>query len=372
MSDLKYWLALNLLPDIGPFYARRLLSAFGSPENIFQMPAGELKKIEGIGENRAKSIAGFRQWDIVDKEISYAEKNNIKILPFKDPLYPERLRQIPDAPLLLYVKGDIKDDDKYAIAIVGSRTPTDYGLQVAERISYKLAAYGLTVVSGMARGIDGASHKGALMAGGRTLAVLGSVIDVPYPLENKGLMRALVPSGALISEFPLGTKPNTGNFPKRNRIISGLSLGVLVIEAGVDSGSLITVGYALEQGREVFAVPGNITSKTSKGTNDLIKKGAKLVENADEIINELAPQIKVILKEAQGAERQQNISAPAPHMTESEKKVYNILCKGPKHIDAITREINIPASEALSTLLSLELKGAVRQMDGKNFLAANC
>ena len=363
MSDLKYWLALNFLPDIGPVIARRLISVFGNPENIFQMPGSELRKIEGLGENRVKSIVGFKQWDVIHKEIVHTIKNNARLIAFNDEAYPEGLKRIPDAPLIFYVKGEIKDEDKYAIAIVGSRTPTNYGLQIAEKMAHKIAGYGLTVVSGMARGIDAASHRGALRAKGRTIAVLGSGIDVPYPPENKGLMNAISSSGAVISEFPLSTKPNRENFPRRNRIISALSLGVVVVEATVDSGSLITVGYALEQGKEVFAVPGNITSKNSKGTNDLIKKGAKLVEGAEEIIDELRPQIKGILKE-------DNLVAEKtlPEMTDDEKRFYNYLGNEPKHIDVISRENNISVNKTLSILLSLELKGVVRQTEGKNFV----
>ncbi len=362
MSDLKYWLALNFLPEIGPVLARKLLSVFGNPENIFQLSINKLKKIENIGENRARSIVGFKQWDMVQREIDSTIKNNARLITINDKSYPEGLRRIPDAPLVLYIKGEIKDDDKYAIAIVGSRLSTDYGLRVAEEISYKIASYGLTVVSGMARGIDTASHKGALKASCRTIAVLGSGIDVPYPPENRMLMSSIVSSGAVISEFPLGTQPNRENFPKRNRIISALSFGVVVIEATVDSGSLITVGYALEQGKEVFAVPGNITSRKSKGTNDLIKKGAKLVESAEEIIDELRPQIKGVLREEKLFS-----GKPLPAMTDDEKTLYNCLDNEPKHIDTIVRETNMSTGKVLSILLNLELKGAVGQTDGKRF-----
>lgn len=363
MSDLKYWLALNFLPDIGPVIARRLISVFGNPENVFQASMGELKKVEGLGENRIKSIVNFKQWDVIYKEIDNTIKNNARLIAFNDKAYPEGLKRIPDAPLILYVKGEIKEEDKYAIAIVGSRTPTNYGIQIAEKMAYKTADYGLTVVSGMARGIDAASHRGALRAKGRTIAVLGSGIDVPYPPENKGLINGISSSGAVISEFPLGTKPNRENFPRRNRIISALSLGVVVVEATVNSGSLITVGYALEQGKEIFAVPGNVTSSTSKGTNDLIKKGAKLVENAEEIIDELMPQIKGVLKE------QRLISEKAlPTMTDDEKLIYNCLGNEPKHVDTIIRETKMSISKALSILLNLELKGIVRQVEGKKFL----
>jgi len=362
MSDIKYWLAFNFIPDIGPVLAGRLLSAFGSPENIFQMSASELKQVEDIGETRAKNIVSFNQWDIIDREIEKAEKSRVQLIPRNDRAYPEMMKRIHGAPTVLYVKGELKDTDRYAIAMVGSRISSNYGMQIAERMGHKLSASGLTVVSGMARGIDSVSHKGALKAGGRTIAVLGSGLDVPYPPENRRLMNEIAVSGAVISEFPFGTLPNKENFPRRNRIISALSLGVIVVEAALDSGSLITVAYALEQGREVFAVPGNITSRNSKGTNDLIKKGAKLVESAEEVLDELSPQIKGILRE-----EKMNSEKSLPVMTDDEKTLYNYLNNEPKHIDSIIREINMPTSRALSILLNLELKGIVRQLQGKHF-----
>lgn len=360
-SELPYWLALISIPDIGPVVARRLLSAFGSPENIFRMPVEELKKVEGIGENRLKSITGFRQWDRIHKEIDAACAKDINLITLSSPSYPEGLRRIHDAPLVLYVKGNLMDNDKYAVAMVGSRTATDYGMRIAEKMSHKLASSGLTVVSGLARGIDTASHKGALKAGGRTIAVLGSGVDVPYPSSNRGLMSAIESSGAVVSEFPLGTPPNKENFPRRNRIISALSFGTVVVEAALDSGSLITVAYALEQGKEVFAVPGNITSRNSRGSNDLIKKGAKLVESAEEVINELRPQLKGVLRE----DNMQPEKLPA--MTADETELYKCMSSEPRHIDAIIREINITSGKALSLLLNLELKGVIRQTQGKHF-----
>ena len=362
MSDLQYWLALNSLPDIGPVVARRLLSAFGSPENIFQMPVEDLRRVEGVGENRVKGITVFNKWDAIQKEIDSAELRDVKFITLNDSAYPEALKRIHDAPLVLYVKGGMMESDKYAVAMVGSRTSTAYGMEVAEKMAHKLALSGLTVVSGMARGIDTASHKGALKAGGRTIAVLGSGIDVPYPASNRGLMREVQSSGAVISEFPFGTPPNKENFPRRNRIISALSFGIIVVEAALDSGSLITVGYALEQGKEVFAVPGNVTSRSSRGTNDLIKKGAKLVENAGEVINELRPQLKGVLREDNV-----NTAKKLPEMTDDERALYNYLDTEPRHIDTIIREIRMTTGKALSLLLNLELKGIVRQTQGKLF-----
>lgn len=352
-----------MLPEIGPVLSKRLLSAFGEPENIFNMDLRQLMMVEDIGEERARRITGFREWDRVDKEIELITKNNVRLITIKDGQYPDGLRQLSGAPVVLYTKGEIDGSDKYAIAMVGSRAPTYYGNQVAERMSYDLATKGLTIVSGMARGIDTSSHRGALRVGGRTIAVVGSGLDVPYPVENKRLMEEIISCGAVISEFPMGTLPEKGNFPRRNRLISALSLGVVVVEATIDSGSLITVGYALEQGKEVFAVPGNITSKKSKGTNDLIKKGARLVESADEVIEELKPQLIGIIKEdRQGGRRS------LPQMTEDEEAIFKSLGHEPRHIDDIIRESKIPINKALSLLLSLELKGIVKQMDGKRFI----
>jgi DNA processing protein len=350
-----------MLSDIGPVLARRLLTALGSPENIFHASLKELKTVEDIGDERAKKIIEFDQWEVVQREIDGIMKNNAKLITINDSSYPEGLRYLYDAPLILYVKGDFKETDRYAIAIVGSRTPTHYGIHMAEEMSYALASYGLTIVSGMARGIDSASHRGALKAKGRTIAVLGSGIDIPYPPENRELMNMIASSGAVISEFPLGIQPEKGNFPRRNRIISALSAGVIVIEATQDSGSLITVGYALEQGKEVFAVPGNVTSKNSKGTNDLIKKGAKLVENAEDVIEELKPQINDVFKEGDISEK------TLPLLNEEEKRLYSCLNTEPKHIDIIIRESGVPINRALSILLNLELKGIVNQTEGKRF-----
>jgi DNA processing protein len=363
MSDLRYWIALNSLPEVGPVLARRLLSAFGTPDTIFQMPLRELMGIENMGENRARGIVSFQDWERVQKELEKADKKGIRVITQHDEEYPSSLRNVHGAPLVLYARGRIEDHDRYSVAMVGSRAPTEYGLHVAERISSQIASFGLSVVSGMARGIDAASHRGALRAGGRTLAVLGSGIDVPYPPENIRLMKAIETAGAVLSELPLGTPPNRENFPKRNRIISALSLGVVVVEATVDSGSLITVRYALEQGREVFALPGNITSKKSCGTNNLIKNGARLIENAEEIIEELRPQIKGILRE-----RRLSSDAALPQMSDEEKTIYGFLDDEPKHIDAITRNADMPSSKTLSILLSLELKGVVKQIEGKRFI----
>ncbi|MEW6674886.1 MAG: DNA-processing protein DprA [Nitrospirota bacterium] len=358
MSDPSYWIALSMLPDIGPASCRSLLSVFGTPEGIFNVGLDDLLSVEGIGIFRAENIKRFSLWKDVEKQLRVLEKKGIKVIGFGDLSYPEMLREIEDAPIVIYTKGDIQPEDRYSIAIVGSRKPTPYGTSVTEEISEELASMGFTIVSGMARGIDALSHMGALRSGGRSIAVLGSGIDVPYPPENKGLMNKIIDSGCIVSEFPPGTPPNRENFPRRNRLISGLSLGVLVIEATSDSGSLITARHAIEQNREVFAIPGNIISPNSEGTNELIKQGAKLVQKTGDIVEELAPVLKGFIKFRDKVKIE---------VTDEERNLCDVLTGEPKHIDVISRESGLPASKALGILLGLELKGVVRQTGGKRF-----
>jgi DNA processing protein len=367
-DDLKYWLALTSVKDIGPVIAKRLLSALRSPKSIFESGADNLKGVGGISESKIKGIYEFDSWDAVEKEIEAVKKHNIRIIRYTDKEYPESLRHIDDSPVILYAKGNFTKKDKYAIAIVGSRNMTLYGRKITETIASELASYGLTIVSGMARGIDTVSHKGALDAGGRSIAVLGSGLDNPYPPENKGLFEELASAGCVISEFPIGTPPNRENFPQRNRLISALSLGVLVVEATANSGSLITANYALEQGKDVFAIPGNITSRNSEGTNTLIQKGAKLVQNVDDILEEIAPQLKGLVGSSK------NISGKilsrdheGLEITDEEKAICNILGSEPKHIDTVAREVKIQPARLLGLLLGLEIKGIVKQTEGKRF-----
>jgi len=350
-----------MVPDVGPVGAGKLLTVFGTPEDIFGADFDELTAVEGIGINRAKNIKAFSSWKEVGQKIKAIEESGIKVIRIDDPSYPEMLRETGDAPVMLYTKGAILPQDRFAIAIVGSRKLTHYGASVAEKISEDLARMGFTVVSGMARGVDSISHKGALRAGGRTIAVLGSGPDVPYPPENKTLLEKIASSGSVISEFPPGTPPDKENFPRRNRLISGLSFGVLVIEASADSGALITARYALEQGREVFAVPGNITSPNSEGTNELIKRGALLTRKAEDIVEELAPVLKGFIRARDKIKIE---------ITNEEKGICGLLSGEPKQIDIISRESGLPPSKALGILLGLELKGAVKQITGKRFYLA--
>lgn len=367
-DDLKYWLALTFIKDVGPITAKRLLSTFHSPQKIFESGFNELKDIEEISDSKAKNIYEFDSWNTVEKEIEAIKNYDLRIIKYTDREYPENLRQIDDSPILLYAKGRFLKEDKYAIAMVGSRNMTEYGKKITGIIASELSSYGLTVVSGMARGIDTLSHKGALKAGGRSIAVLGCGLDSPYPPENIELFEELSNNGCVISEFPLGTPPNKENFPKRNRLISGLSLGVLVVEATIKSGSLITANYALEQGRDVFAIPGSITSRNSEGTNTLIKKGAKLVQRVDDILEEIAPQLKDLIdssKNTSGKILSKNIDGL--EITDEEKAICNILGSEPKHIDLISREIKMQPARLLGLLLGLEIKGIVKQTEGKRF-----
>lgn len=358
MSSLDSWIALSLVPEVGNITFKKLLAVYESPEAVFDAPIKDLLHIKGMSETKATNIKSFSDWKGVKKQVEHIKETGVKVLTCKSREYPELLKQIDNAPNLLYIKGSITDEDKFTIAVVGPRKPTYYGRAVAEKLSAELAAAGFTVVSGMARGIDTVAHSNALKAKGRTIAVLGSGMDVPYPPENRGLMQKISEAGSVITEFPMGTQPLRENFPARNRLISGLSLGVLVVEAGRKSGSLITAECALEQNREVFAVPGNINSPNSYGTNDLIKKGAKLVQGIDDIIEELAPALKGFVKNSE------QLSAD---LTREEKQVCDILTGEPMHIDNISRGLSMPSSKALALLLGLELKGVARQTDGKRF-----
>ncbi len=363
MNDLKFLLALSFIEDIGPVTTGRLLSAFHTPEAIFSSGFSELTSVGEISPLIARRIKEFNAWDRIEREMENAERHNIRIVTLFDKEYPEQLSHLDNAPSILYAKGDLIGEDRFALAMVGSRDMSGYGRKIAADLSYELASSGLTIVSGMARGIDTVSHSGALKAGGRSIAVLGCGLDICYPSENKELMSAISRSGCVISEFPLGTAPLRENFPRRNRLISGLSLGVLVVEATARSGSLITVKFALEQGKEIFAVPGNITSDRARGTNGLIKNGAKPVQSAEDIIEELSPQIKGMLKF-------KGFSVPQRALLEindEEKAICNILGSDSKHIDHIVRELKIPAARLSGLLLGLEMKGLIRQTAGNNF-----
>jgi len=359
-SELKYWIALNRIPGIGRVRCQSLLSAFGSLAAAWTAGAADLRSA-GVDSRAARLIIAERAKIDPDDEMGQVEKQGVQALTWPDPLYPAALKETDDPPPVLYVRGDIAAAHDFAVAVVGTRRPTPYGRQVAEEMSYQLAANRICVVSGLARGVDAIAHRAALQAGGKTVAVMACGLDMVYPPEHAKLAREIAENGAVLSEQPLGTQPRGDYFPRRNRILSGLSLGVLVVEGDVKSGAMITAKMALEQNREVFAVPGSIFSPQSRGTNDLIQKsGAKLVTCVGDIMEELnltaAPQ-QMELKEA----------LPA---TDTEADLLRHITKDPVHIDEVCRGSGLPASTVSSLLAMMELKGLIREVGGKAYVRA--
>ncbi len=346
------------------------MAKFKTPKAILEASLDDIAEVENVGRAAAKKIVEGRKKIDLDRQIKLIEKNNVTLIPLDSELYPASLKSIFDPPLVLFVKGEILPQDYFSIAIVGTRLASFYGRTMSERLSGQLAEKGFTIVSGGARGIDTFSHQAALRARGRTLAVLGCGLDIVYPSENKKLFEQIAERGALISELHLGVRPDKQNFPVRNRIISGLSLGVVVIEAPQKSGALITVTHAAEQGREVFSVPGKADSFVSKGTNQLLREGAKLVENADDIIEELEPILKSKIKElktSQPESAQKKQILMKPQLSEKEALVYNLLSTGPLDLDDIIAKSQLPVSDTLAMLTMLELKKLVKQSPGKIF-----
>ena len=365
---LKYWIALKSIAGVGNITFPALVDKFGSLPAIFTAPVSKLMETPGISKNIATAIAGFKNWDKVKEELELLDKNEINIITYQDDLYPAKLMNIYDRPPFLYVRGNLNKDD-INIAIVGSRLASTYGKYTTEKISRELALKGLTIVSGMARGIDSVAHRGALTAHGRTIAVLGSGLDVIYPPENKKLFAEIIENGAVISEFPPGTPPRSANFPTRNRIISGMSYGVVIVEAGEKSGSLITARLALEQGREVFAVPGSIDAAGSRGTNKLIKQGAKLIENTDDILEEILPQIErtIVLKPHSIANSEAIAAKSSEIFSAVDQKIIDFISGGRVHIDDLISSTGLSSADILSALTTLELKGIRSAASGKVF-----
>ena len=371
MNDTERLIVLNMVDDIGSVRTQGLLKYFGSLENIFKADEVQLKKVKGISPLITSKIPQAIKEINLKKELDLIKKHGVKVITFLDQDYPENLKNIYDPPVVLYIKGKILPEDKLAIAIVGSRLASFYGIKTAEKLGFELASHGITIVSGLARGIDSSSHKGALKAKKRTIAVLGSGLANIYPEEHKDLADKISESGAVISEFPMFTRPDKGNFPKRNRIISGLSLGVICVEAAEKSGALITCDCALEQGREVFAVPGKVDSMTSKGTNKLIKQGAKLAQGVEDILEELnindllhrVGGIESHLRGGEGVETKIN-----PILDKYESLVYTLLSSDPKYIDDICLESGIAPNRIAGILLNLEIKKFAKQLPGKNFV----
>ncbi|MGH9515879.1 MAG: DNA-processing protein DprA [Terriglobales bacterium] len=368
------WLALTLTPGLGPTRSKRLVEFFGGVEGVFRASLTELEAA-GLPVGAAQSLATGRSIEFAQDELGKAAGAGVHVISLDDPEYPPELRQIYDPPLLLYVRGNVAAISQPGIAMVGTRHPTPYGMGMAERLACDLAARNLVISSGLARGVDTFSHRGAISAKGKTVAVFGTGVDVLYPKENSRLAEQILSlGGALISEFPMGTFAAPQNFPIRNRIISGISLGVLVVEAAEYSGTRITARCALEQNREVFAVPGNVTNKNSWGPNTLIKQGAKLVATWEDIWEELPANVRLTLTPEAGTESQAGQTASLfeePSLSPHEKKIYRVLkADEAQHLDEIIEKLEpeLSSSEIFAALFELELAGKVKQLPGKNFV----
>ena len=365
-KEEKYFLlrALSEIEKVGAGKIVSLLTRFGTTENLLTVSLDDIASVNGIGQNTARKIHRVirdfpHAHDKFSAELEALKKLGGNFITLDDEDYPEQLKNIYLPPLILYYLGEFKEEDKKSLAIVGTRRPSHYGKITAERLASELTENGFVIVSGMARGIDSIAHESCLKQGGRTIAVIGSGLDVIYPPENKELFRLIHSNGMIITEYPLGTKPDAPNFPRRNRIISGLALGTLIVETRVNGGAMHTAAYALDQGREIFAVPGNITSPPSEGCNLLIKKGeAKLVQNVEDILNEL-PTFVIGKRVTEKTEIQTNVF---------EAKILEVLGSEPMHIDKIAELTGFSTSDCLVHLLSLEFKEAIRQLPGKFFV----
>ena len=373
-THLLEWLAISLTPGLGPTRSRKLVEHFGSPEAVFRASLTELEAA-GIQAVSAQSLATGKSAELARDEIAQAAAAGVTLLSMDDPCYPPRLKEIYDPPPILRVRGNPETLIQPGVAMVGTRHPTPYGSGMAERLASDLAAQGLVIISGMARGVDTASHRGAISAKGKTVAVFGTGVDVIYPKENSRLSEQILAlGGALISEFPLGTFAAPQNFPIRNRIISGMSVGVLVVEAAEYSGTRITARCALEQNRDVFAVPGNVTNKNSWGPNTLIKQGAKLVATWEDVWEDLPTEVRLALTPPASPESSGDSSAslfPDEGLPPHEKRILSLLkADEATHIDEIVERLenNLSSSEIFAALFELELAGKVRQMPGKNFV----
>lgn len=392
----------NLIQGVGLKTVQVLRDVFGSAERALQATPNELAKVDGLSPAMRELLIHKPVLYPIERELELIETYGCKVLTLYDDTYPTPLKEIDTPPLVLYIRGELIPEDSLSISLVGSRNAKDYGRKVSYRLSYQLAQCGLTVVSGFAKGVDTSAHRGALEAGGRTVAVMGNGLSLIYPAANRALVEKIEASGALISEFPIGVKPKPRNFPRRNRIISGLTLGTVVVEASNRSGALITARLAGEQGREVFAVPGEIFSELSTGTHRLINDGAKLIGTVDDLLNELpqhalnqiesstptSPRSDIATEPSQESSlekrdtkpavpqspsevQQPAQSTPPPDLTPDEKTVFEAIEVPASHIDTIVRTTQLPIGQVSSVLLMLELKGVVQQLPGKQFAKSN-
>lgn len=367
-AHLLDWLTLHLTPDLGGGSMIRLLNHFGEPARVLAASSKALSQVPGLRPKTVAALAGIKKNNGMEKaarELDRIYENGIILLTWNDDRYPELLRAIHSPPMVLYVKGCIESLQTPAVGIVGSRAATDYGRGIARNFARELTRFGYTIISGLALGIDAEAHRGAIDAGGRTVGVLGCGLDIAYPRENSRLYHEIPETGALVSEYPLGTRPDSFRFPARNRIISGLSQGVVVVEASKHSGSLITAQHALEQGREVFAIPGRVDSIKSAGAHALVQQGAKLVQTIDDIIEELPPPT------AGGPAVSGGMTGPGAEgfgsvsLTSDEERLLSFLDVYPKDIDEIARTASLLPQRASELLLLLELKGVIKALPGK-------
>jgi len=365
MTSKEAFIALNLIEHVGPVRVRQLLDHFGDAPSILRASKPQLLQVRGIGEDTANAICGWESGVDLSGELKRIAEFGCHVLTQADAEYPELLRQIYDPPIVLYVKGTLTAQDKNAVALVGSRQTTSYGTETARKFAYQLAYIGVTVVSGGARGIDTAAHQGALAGKGRTVAVLGTGINIVFPPENAELFERIAASGAIITQFPFNRPADKQSFPIRNRIVAGMTLGTVVVEANLTSGALITANLATDYGRQVFAVPGRVDSPRSKGCHDLIKKGAKLCEGADDILSEFEYLFPASNKPASPAETG---VLPALSLSENETKILAAVSEDETHIDEVIRASGLPASAVSVGLLGLEMKRMVRQLPGKLFV----
>jgi DNA processing protein len=365
MDCREAFVALNMIEGLGPVRVRQLLDRFGDAPAILRASRSQLQSVHGVGPEVSEAVASWEKNVDLAAELKRIEQSGCHIVIQSDENYPALLKQIYDPPILLYVRGQLTAGDKNAVAVVGSRMTTHYGVEVARKIAYQLACVGVTVVSGGARGIDTAAHQGALGGKGRTLVVLGTGVNLVFPAENAGLFERVAAQGAVLTQFPFNRKADKQSFPIRNRIVAGMTLGTVVVEANLTSGALITAGMAVEYGRQVFAVPGRVDSPRSKGCHDLIKKGAKLCEGVEDILTEFeymfpASNRSPLLRDSS--------ELPALTLSDTEQAVYDLIDKEESTTDDLIRRSGLPSSSVSVALLGLEMKRLIRQLPGKLFV----
>jgi DNA processing protein len=363
MTRTEAYLALNLLPKIGPVRVRRLLEVFGNPERILSAKAREILEVEGFGVDLAETVAGWESRIDLSRELRRIKEENINLITLEDALYPKLLKRIYDPPTVLYVRGQLIERDHNALAIVGSRHTTQYGLATSKKLAFQLAYAGYTVISGLARGIDTAAHEGALASKGRTVAVIGAGLGKLYPPENKALAEKIAEQGAVVSEFPVDYPPDRQSFPLRNRFVSGWSCGVIVTEAPSRSGALITAQQAAEQGRTVYAVPGNIDRPSSHGCNKLIQEGAKLIMDGADVLDDL-----MTLFPTQPYAPKMEESKPSVALAGDEERVYAALGTSETHINELGEKTGLAMPAISATLMKLEMKRVVKPLPGKYYV----